>query len=211
MATSIWTKFRDVVNDKIYDTKALKKLFKTIKNNSETIKDISFFQRKILSAVRSLNLDEMFVKLNNSALEILDDYSFVTMMYVLLDEQNQSMNYVNAGHVPLLTFIKKAGKAEFIELPSTPIGILPDVNFPARSISLASGDILLLYTDGIIEAKKTTENGYTLFGEKRLEQLFASLSSLSAKEITEEIQKSVTDYAQGNLSDDLTIITIKVK
>jgi len=82
------------------------------------------------------------------------------------------------------------------------LGILAAAKYPVGESSLAPGDFLLLYTDGLIEARRAKE----LFGFERLQKLVAENINLSAQELANLLYNSCLEFGQGRLLDDLAII-----
>ncbi|HQB12226.1 MAG TPA: SpoIIE family protein phosphatase [Candidatus Omnitrophota bacterium] len=134
---------------------------------------------------------------------------FITVLYMIYDSQEKQMIYSNAGHYNPLWF--KSGEKKFIPLKSggIPVGILPGQEFPEETLQLDSGDILVMYTDGVIEAK--AEDGQ-MFGLERLTRIIEQNSSLGAHEIFEKIQAEIRDFIGKALPfDDMTLMVLRVK
>jgi serine phosphatase RsbU (regulator of sigma subunit) len=89
------------------------------------------------------------------------------------------------------------------------LGTFENSKYEERPLSLSSGDLIVLYTDGVTEAKSETEEE---FGTKRLKQVIKDSHRLSASEIQNNIYQAIKDFT-GNLpqADDLTMIVIKVR
>ncbi len=210
MATQMWTRFRDAVNENVSDLDNSYADYTKL-STGEKVLSSQQFKTLVLDANRKANPDEIFKRLNEYASETLDDYSFVTMLYLVFDEADNSVLMTNGGHTPLLVFRHETGKAEYIELPAPPIGITSGFDFPLKSIHVDSGDVLVMYTDAIPEAKGNAQNHGELFGEERFIDLLESIAEKDVQGITKSILDHVHEYTDGNISDDITIITIKVK
>ncbi len=95
---------------------------------------------------------------------------FVTLLFVVLDPVSHELTWVNAGHGPSLLLERKSGTCKMLETTALPLGFSDDHIFPsAGPLSLATGDLLLLATDGAIELR--SEQG-EMFGRRRLEEVF---------------------------------------
>ncbi|HPS92702.1 MAG TPA: PP2C family protein-serine/threonine phosphatase, partial [Methanothrix sp.] len=88
------------------------------------------------------------------------------------------------------------------------LGMMAEMEYEQRQVSLAPGDVLLLYTDGIVEAMNKMED---LFGERRLRSALTAAANLSAQEILDRILRDLAGFAEGvEQSDDITAVVIKV-
>ena len=134
---------------------------------------------------------------------------FITVLYLLYDQKKKQMTYANAGHYQPLWF--KGREKVFHELTASgiPVGIMPDQTYPEETIQLSPKDLLVLYTDGLIEAR--AESG-GMFGIERLKRLIEQNSSLSAHELFVKIEAKIQKFiGQAPPFDDLTLIVIRVK
>ena len=135
------------------------------------------------------------------------DSMFVTLFYGVLNTTTGEIRYVNAGHnSPYI--LRQDGEVE--ELPPSGnicLGVMPNMQFNAASVTLKPGDVIVTFTDGVTEAFSI--NG-ELFGEKRLETLLGTLVGKSAEEITEAVNAAVQQHAEGaEQSDDITTLVLK--
>ncbi len=132
---------------------------------------------------------------------------FVTLFYGVLDAQDRSLTYVNAGHNPPL--ICRGADGAFSDLPATgmAIGALPDAEYASGTAVLGPGDVMVLYTDGITEAENTAEE---MFGEDRLREAIVRARMLPASGIVAAILESVQAFSgTAPQSDDITLIVIR--
>lgn len=134
---------------------------------------------------------------------------FVTLFYGLLDPQDGSITYVNAGHNPPLMFKEKGDCGELIQLIATgmPLGVEQDSIYNQQTVSLKNGDFLLLYTDGITDAQGP---GVEEFGMERLKKVVLDHCHSSAQQLLYEIQKAIDEYiGYGPPVDDITLVVVK--
>jgi len=153
-------------------------------------------------AIRSI----MF-KVNNLLFESTDSDIFVTAVYGVLDTKNKIFTFTNGGHnAPI--FRDAEGKMEYLLEGGVALGTFENSQYEERALSLSSGDILVLYTDGVTEAKNEKEEE---FGTRRLKQVVNDSYQLGAAQIQENIYEAVREFNR-NLpqADDLTMIVIKV-
>ena len=124
-----------------------------------------------------LELDQIFSRLNRILTSDLDDGLFVTMAVTCIDMSTGSLVWASAGH-PTSYVFDSAGEIKN-ELPSTglPLGILADRPYAiGRGVNIAPGDVVLMMTDGFLEAQNT---GDVEFGRDRLFQVMTITTSFS--------------------------------
>ena len=133
---------------------------------------------------------------------------FVTLFYGILEEDNYTLTYVNAGHNPPI--ICHSDDEHLTELTATgiAIGALSDAEYTAATATLKAGDIIVLYTDGITEAENAQQD---MFGEERLNEVIRACRKQPAEEIITTILESVRTFTGGFAqSDDITLMVIRV-
>jgi len=134
--------------------------------------------------------------------------TFVTAFYGVYDPADHSLTYARAGHNPprLLrrgTKIKSLG-----DVGDLPLGIDADVEFEERREPLKAGDTLVLYTDGITEARNNADN---LFETDRLDQVLKQTCG-SPQKVLDAILASVEEFTGGRApTDDRTLLVAEVK
>lgn len=157
---------------------------------------------------QGMKIDEATGLINDLVSENITDGKFITFFWGLLNNEDISIEYVNAGHNPPLLIrngeIQKLGKGGII------LGVMKTISpYTSELIKLEKDDVIILFTDGISEAKNIKDEE---FSDEKLENLVLELSHKSAKEILTVIQKEVHTFASGAVqSDDITLMAIKVK
>lgn len=133
---------------------------------------------------------------------------FVTVFYAILDPQAATLTYANAGHnPPLVLRAKDISNPELLSRTGTALGVMEGQTWESKTIPLASGDLLILYTDGVTEAQDT-EN--TLFGEESLLDAVRARAGEMVGEIHAAILESIRAFVGGAPQfDDITLMTIK--
>lgn len=133
---------------------------------------------------------------------------FVTMVFLLFDTQKKTLRYSNAGHNPLLFYNNATTSCQMVELAGPALGISNAAVFQEKEMVLQTGDLLLIYTDGVTEA--FNEHG-KMFGEEGLIQAVATTSLQSAGKIIEHARNKLIEFRGGAAqSDDVAMITLKV-
>ena len=146
-------------------------------------------------------------KLNSCIIDQTTDDRYITFFIGIYDENDMTFEYINAGHNPPLHYTKTKN-IEKLRTGGIFIGFLP-FEYKLDRIQLNSGDILVLYTDGLVEAMNTKEEE---FSEDSVINIIKKQSTSSSR----IIQKSLIDGVKkhiGNkkLEDDFTLVVAKIK
>jgi len=139
-------------------------------------------------------------------------YYFCTVVLFRINLKTNRIQYVNAGHPPILYYNKNEKICHELGHTGPLLGIKSEANFKGKEIILQSGDSIFLYTDGITEAEGDSPETDNMYGEEKLMQIFSENINLPANDIIHFIISSVyefTDY--GDQEDDITAICIKKK
>ncbi len=137
------------------------------------------------------------------------EYHFVTLFCGRIDTGRRELVYASAGHPPGYLIGRDGEVKRWLESTSHPLGMFPDISFPTSDpIHLESGDILVLVTDGIEEARKP--NG-ELFGRQRLIDVVRRHRQRSAQEIARRLCRTAREFA-GRITpeDDTTAVIVRV-
>ena len=129
---------------------------------------------------------------------------FVTLFYSVLEAKSRILQFTNAGHLRPIVVGHDASVAR-LENEGALLGIFPDWKYEVSSVQLASGDTLVLFTDGIPEAE--AENGEQ-FGEDRLIDSLVSFRHLSAERLQLQLLAQVKKFSNRPLADDATLIVV---
>jgi serine phosphatase RsbU (regulator of sigma subunit) len=149
-----------------------------------------------------------------SALKVTNNYialthpksnMFATVFFAVLDPASGQLDYANCGHEPALV-IGPGGIRARLEPTSPAVGMMPDVPFGVRSVTLAPGETLLAFTDGVTEAR---DGAGELLGTERFEALLAAPAT-SPRELLERLESAVRDHTGGApQSDDITLLAAR--
>jgi sigma-B regulation protein RsbU (phosphoserine phosphatase) len=132
---------------------------------------------------------------------------FATVFVGFLALDSGSMEFASAGHNPPLLHRAAKGHCESLEASGVAMGLFKSADFVSETVTLAEGDVLVLYTDGITEATNAAEEE---FGEKRLENLIRQNANLSAQELAQLIITAAAAFSQDQGAiDDETLVVIK--
>jgi len=134
--------------------------------------------------------------------------TFVTAFFGKFDPETQVLDYASAGQ-PIYHY--RADSNEVLHLlPTGPaIGLLEGFSMGERQVELSEGDMLVLYTDGVTEAKNPKRDQ---FGDKALAELIHQNGNISAEQLVTKIVQTVNGFVEGApLEDDVTVVVYKVK
>ena len=163
------------------------------------------------SAVRSLVLEnhtirDLLKKVNRLISKDTDLDKYITFFIAIINAKTGKMEYINAGHNPPI-LLHKDTQIEQLKKGGPILGFLSELDFESGTLSIKSGEVLLMYTDGVTEAMNDTEEE---FGEERLIQQLISSAEKPVKDIQTEILKKVLDFTSDKEQrDDITLLVLK--
>lgn len=153
------------------------------------------------------DLSRLFALLNQRLWASTRDNQYATLVYLAYRDRDRTAAFVNAGHQPPLLF-RRAGDPVQLRTGGPPLGMFPSSEYQQEPLRLEPGDLLLLFTDGIVEAMNPRDEE---FGTERLTNLVHGSRTLGAKELQEEIVRQVGRFSDGRAQhDDLTVVALKV-
>ncbi|MEX0647621.1 MAG: SpoIIE family protein phosphatase [Balneolaceae bacterium] len=139
--------------------------------------------------------------------------TFISLIFGVVDVKEEIFCFSRAGHNPLLYFNSSEGKLQEYTPQGIGLGMAADnlfrKNISEQRISFKKDDILILFTDGVVEATSKTN---TFYGDKRLQNLIKNHHKLSAEELLERILADLDSFGDGSEQhDDMTMLIIKKK
>lgn len=167
------------------------------------------FSRTILRAESRLSHapEEILRQTNRAIIRDMDSRLFLSAFLGTLNIKTGHFQYANGGHDRPLWFRATVGRVEPLTTAGLLLGVRPDVILPEAVIQLEVNDVLLLYTDGVTEARDMRDEP---FGEERLAAALQAAAHCSAQEIADRIAAAVTDLTSDTpQSDDLTLMVVK--
>lgn len=176
----------------------------------------TLYMTRSRSVFRVISSEEVYPggTLNRSNRYIATDASsgkgmFITVLYLLYNKKTKQMTCANAGHYPPLWFKGKEKTFAALTVSGAPVGIMFEQKYREETIQLSSQDLLVMYTDGVIEAK--AESG-EMFGVERLKRLIEQNASLSARDLFAKIEAGIKEFiGHAPPFDDLTLMVIRVR
>lgn len=131
---------------------------------------------------------------------------YTTLFYGVLDERTRLLQYVNAGHNPPMV-ISQDGSVSWLEAGGPPVGVFADSTYDAGVVHLSPGDLIVAYTDGVVEA---TDSAAREWGVDGLLAAVQSQSTCAPDVIVEFAFDALGDFAGDGQTDDATILVARV-
>ncbi|MDN5278687.1 MAG: phosphoserine phosphatase RsbU/P [Clostridiales bacterium] len=149
--------------------------------------------------------DRVVNELNREFLIQKNNFQYFTMIYGLLDSDENTLSYCRAGHTPLI-IQKPSGDIVIKEEGNIPVGLTEDGNYDEYKLALEPGDRIILYSDGITEARFEGE----FFGEERFYQLVKESSKFEVKKAVDHVVAGVKSWLGDEPpADDITLMIIE--
>jgi sigma-B regulation protein RsbU (phosphoserine phosphatase) len=153
------------------------------------------------------DLPRLLKSVNQLFYENTPDDRYATLFFAVYDDHSREFEFANCGHNAPLLF-RANGSLERLTSTSTVIGLFPDWKCVTRRITLAPGDLLVIYTDGVTEANNAAEEE---FGEARLIETVRANLSLPPASLAAAIQNAVQQFSFGEQFDDLTMVIARAR
>jgi PAS domain S-box-containing protein len=154
---------------------------------------------------------EILVALNEAMLRQLPEDRFCTVACVRLEPQDGSagvgVDVSRAGHPPPL-LVRAGGTVEEVGCSGRVLGVFPEPELADTSLRLMPGEALVLYTDGVTEARSP---GGDFFGERRLRQLLGSCAGCDAGTFAGRIKDAVLEFQEDFPRDDVAVLVLRAR
>ena len=156
-----------------------------------------------------ITMTEATGRINDLIYENTPSDKFITFFWARLLEDGKRLKYVNAGHNPPIVLRNNSEEQELLDVGGLILGAMPSMMpYEEKEIDLNSGDVVVLYTDGVTEAQNDHEEE---FGEERLFDCIKRYRDYAAQEIMDHIVKEVRAFSSSNQFDDITLVVLKAK
>jgi phosphoserine phosphatase RsbU/P len=142
---------------------------------------------------------------NEVVVDEIETGKFITMLYVLLDAESSTVACASAGH-PAARVVTSDGQVGELGGHGLALGIDSDQEYEVARDELVPGTTVVLYTDGVIEARRDGE----LYGEERLDDLLRRRAELGPQELAEAVLADCKSFAGGELSDDCAVVCLRL-
>jgi phosphoserine phosphatase RsbU/P len=147
--------------------------------------------------------------LNAQIHSLTADYRFATLFWGVFDEKEHRLAYVNAGHNPPM-LLRGSGAIERLRTGGPPLGILGEgASYQSDSVTLAPGDLLVIFTDGVTEAANAVNEQ---FGDERLERILREASTEPVAGVCDSVLAAVVAFEEGQpQNDDITLVAARAR
>lgn len=160
-----------------------------------------------MAALPQKSTAEVMKDVNRVMLEIVQENRFISLFYGILSPTRSTIEYSNAGHNPPLLLTSRTDGPVWLDRGGTLLGLFPAADYGSEHLTFHPGDILVLYTDGVVEAENVRNEQ---FSSDRLLELVRANRSQSAARIASIVYQSVADFSSGKpLADDCTLVVLK--
>jgi serine phosphatase RsbU (regulator of sigma subunit) len=132
---------------------------------------------------------------------------YTSFFYGILDTQEKKFVYANAGH-PFPIIIRSNGEINYLTNGGLLLGVNPNTSYEQSAINLEKGDVLLLYTDGIVETRNAVGEE---FGENRLIDFCKTNMNMEEINFRENILATLNKFSNSNIDDDITLVVVFVQ
>jgi sigma-B regulation protein RsbU (phosphoserine phosphatase) len=130
---------------------------------------------------------------------------YATLFYGVFDGVTGTLRYVNAGHNPPMV-IRRNGSIEWLESGGAPVGMFSDWSYEQGSAQLDPGDVVVAYTDGVIEAVNPAGEEW---GVEGLRRVASERCALTADDMVDAILRNLDDFSHGRQTDDRTVVVLR--
>lgn len=133
---------------------------------------------------------------------------FASLFYGIVNKERRTLRYTNAGHCYPVVFHRFNGEAELLKRGGTCLGLFEDSLYEEGEMQLIPGDLILFYTDGMIE---TVNNRGERFGKERLYRVIAENKLSGISGLTDKVYQTIFSFT-GDMArqDDMTLLLMKV-
>jgi serine phosphatase RsbU (regulator of sigma subunit) len=142
---------------------------------------------------------------NDVVAEEVASGKFITLLYLTLDAAAGEVAGAAAGHPPP-RIVEAGGAVSELAITGMALGVDPGQRYEEARRSLAPGDTVVLYTDGVVEARQA---GGELYGADRLDSFLAANHDLSAQGLAEAVVEDARRFGGGELADDCAVVVIR--
>lgn len=148
---------------------------------------------------------ELCQRLNRILCDVMPLGKFISFFYGVLDSHENRLTYCNAGHNPPL-MIRADGDSSELSAEGAVLGQFPDWQYRQSELQIESGDRMLLFTDGLVEACGASDEA---FGEENVIRVARENRQSSARDLMETLMRAASEHCGGHFQDDASLIVLK--
>jgi serine phosphatase RsbU (regulator of sigma subunit) len=164
-------------------------------------------------AQRDIEPSEFMIQANQALVYCLERGSFISATYFIINTQTKTIRYARAGHCPVLYYCSEKKSFEYFKDKGVALGMVRNKTYSSfiqsNALTYKAGDIMVLYTDGVTEAKDAKSEE---FGYDRLAEVVHQVSDLQPLEIQNHLISKLYEFSgTTNIDDDYTTMIVKFK
>ena len=154
--------------------------------------------------------EPVFERLNLMIRRTTDKRTYMTLLCAVLDREAGTMTLVSAGHPPVLVRDGKTGRFEEVGEGAPPLGTFLEARYEPLQRPIGPGDLLIFYTDGLVEARNNHDQDY---GDVRLQRAVdRAANSRTAREIRDAVLGDLSNFkGDQEQSDDMTVVVVRLR
>src|SRR4051794_33802717 len=152
----------------------------------------------------------VFERLSHMVRRTTDKRTYMTLLCAVLDREAGTMTLVSAGHPPVLFRDGETGRFEEVGEGAPPLGTFLEPRYEPVQRPMAPGDLLVFYTDGLVEARNNQEQDY---GDARLQRAVdRAAGSRTAREVRDAILGDLSNFkGDQEQADDMTVVVVRLR
>jgi hypothetical protein len=152
----------------------------------------------------------VFERLNHMVRRTTDKRTYVTLLCAVLDRAAGKLELVSAGHPPMLHFDPRSRQFQEVGHGAPPLGTFLQSRYEPVCAPMAAGDLLVFYTDGLVEARNAQGQEY---GDARLQKALArAADSRTAREVRDAVLGDLSNFkGDHEQEDDITLVVVRVR
>jgi phosphoserine phosphatase RsbU/P len=135
---------------------------------------------------------------------------YATVFYGVFDGATRTLRYVNAGHTPPI-ILRRNGSIDTLETGGAPVGMFPDSSYEEGAVQLDPGDVVITYTDGVVEAANQSGEEWGVQRLLKATAAWARLGTENAEHLVRSIFSSMDNFSRGCQTDDATLAVLRVR
>ncbi|NOX54589.1 MAG: fused response regulator/phosphatase [Planctomycetes bacterium] len=155
-----------------------------------------------------LSVGDLVERVNRAISSLVQGGRFVTAFFGILDADGTKVQYVNAGHLPVLVIRAGSEQVDLLESTQLPLGVLDELIVETDEVDVKTGDRLILYTDGITEAFGP---GNEQFGMERFRQTVLAHNGGDVEELVEGVVQDLVRFTgRDTFDDDVNLVACEI-
>lgn len=160
-------------------------------------------------ARRTRSPKTVLLNVNRLLMEVTEASMFVTIFYCVIDLETKALVYARAGHEYPLIFSPDACECLELRTGGMLLGMLEEINLDEGTAQLKSGELMILYTDGVTDAKSGSDE---FFGGARLRESICDIKATSAEKLCTELHRQLKEFKGDEPQfDDISLMVLTLK